>query len=369
MRRFLLIAIPGFVVISLLVGVSALATLTGFEAALPGRVLRFPADHAAHPTFQTEWWYYTGHLRTAEGETYGYQLTFFRRRIDEGTWLTNPAQWSPQQLYMAHFAISDERQQRFRYAEKINRPSLGIAGAQEERYRVWNDEWHAELVGPYHHLQASMDGFAINLILLPEKPPVIHGIDGVSQKGEEKGNASHYYSLTRVKTDGLLYVRGVPQEVTGYSWMDHEFGSSQLGPTQVGWDWFSVQLENRTELMVYQLRHEDGRIDRYSSGTLVHPDGWAEHLSLGSFEVVALGQWTSPRSGATYPQGWEIRVPGAGLSLRLTPDFADQELDTQSSTRVVYWEGSIAVAGTQQGKPVHGQGYVELVGYKAKVDL
>jgi predicted secreted hydrolase len=369
MRRFLLIAVPGFVVVSFLVGMSALATLTGFEAALPGRVLRFPADHASHPTFQTEWWYYTGHLRTAAGETYGYQLTFFRRRIDEGTWLTSPSQWTPQHLYMAHFAISDEQQRRLLYAEKINRPTLGIAGAEEDRYRVWNDEWHAELVGPYHHLQANMDGFALNLILLSEKPPVIHGIDGVSQKGEEKGNASHYYSLTRVKTDGLLYVRGVLQEVTGYSWMDHEFGSSQLGPTQVGWDWFSVQLDNHTELMVYQLRHADGRIDSHASGTLVHADGRAEHLDRDRFEVIALGQWTSPRSGATYPQGWEVRVPGSGINLRLSPDFADQELDTQSSTRVVYWEGSIGVTGTFEGKPVRGKGYVELVGYKAKVDL
>jgi predicted secreted hydrolase len=369
MRRFLLIIIAGVMVLSLLIGVSALATLTGFEAALPGRVLRFPADHASHPTFQTEWWYYTGHLHTKSGQTYGYQLTFFRRRVDEGTWLTSPAQWSPQQLYMAHFAISDARQQRLQYAEKINRPTLGVAGALEERYRVWNDEWHAELVGPYHHLQANMDGFAVNLILLPEKPPVVHGIDGVSRKGEEPGNASHYYSFTRLKTDGLLYVRGVPQEVTGVSWMDHEFGSSQLGPTQVGWDWFSVQLENRTELMVYQLRHDDGRIDRHSSGTLVHPDGRAEHLDRGAFEVVALDRWTSPRSGATYPQGWELRLPAAGLRLRLTPDFADQELDTQSSTRVVYWEGSVAATGTHEDQPVSGQGYVELVGYKTRVDL
>jgi predicted secreted hydrolase len=185
----------------------------------------------------------------------------------------------------------------------------------------------------------------------------------------EKGNASHYYSLTHLKTDGLLHVKGAAKEVTGISWMDHEFGSSQLEPTQVGWDWFSVQLDNRTELMVYLLRQADGSIDPHSSGTLVHPDGQAEHLRQEMFEIVALGQWTSPHSGITYPQGWELRVPMAGLSLRLRQTFADQELDTKSSTRVVYWEGSVVVEGAQHNQPVRGVGYVELVGYKGKVDL
>jgi predicted secreted hydrolase len=369
MRRALFVAIPGLVVIGLIVGVSAIATLRGFEVALPGRVLSFPRDHAAHPAFQTEWWYYSGHLHTTDGEEYGYQLTFFRRRIDEGNWLSGPSQWSPQHLYMAHYAISDKQRKRLVYAEKINRPTLGIAGADEDRLRVWNDDWRAELLGPYHHLQAAMDEFAINLILLPEKPLVVHGINGVSQKGAEKGNASHYYSLTRLKTDGFLHVRGTAKAVTGISWMDHEFGTSQLGPTQVGWDWMSLQLDNRTELMLYLLRHDDGRIDPHSSATLVHPDGRPEHLPKEQFEVVALGQWTSPRSGATYPQGWEVRVPTAGLSLRITPTFADHELDTKNSTRVVYWEGNVAAEGVHNVLPVRGVGYVELVGYKIKVDL
>jgi predicted secreted hydrolase len=369
MRRVLFLAIPGLVVLVILVGVSAIAMLHGYEVALPGRVLGFPRDHAAHPAFQTEWWYYTGHLRIADGEEYGYQLTFFRRRVDEGNWPSGPSAWSAQHLYMAHFAISDTQRKRLTFAEKINRPTLGVAGADEARLRVWNDEWRAELLGPYHHLQATTEEFAINLILLPEKGPVVHGTDGVSQKGREKGNASHYYSFTRLKTDGVLQVRGVAKAVTGISWMDHEFGSSQLEPTQVGWDWFSVQLDNRTELMVYLLRHEDGRIDPHSSATLVHPAGQAEHLRQEMFEVVALGKWTSPRSGATYPQGWELRVPKAGLNLRITPAFPDQELDTKSSTRVVYWEGNVQVEGNHHGQVVSGAGYVELVGYKMKIDL
>ncbi|MGH8056244.1 MAG: lipocalin-like domain-containing protein, partial [Candidatus Entotheonellia bacterium] len=182
MRRLLLIALPLLVLAGILLGVSALATLSRFEQAVPGRVLRFPKDHASHPTFQTEWWYYTGHLRTADGVEYGYQLTFFRRRVDESG-------WSPQHLYMAHFAISDTRRQRLLFAEKINRPTLGMAGADENRYHVWNDDWRAELVGPYHHLQAKTDDLSINLILVPEKGPVVHGLDGISQKGEGKGQA------------------------------------------------------------------------------------------------------------------------------------------------------------------------------------
>jgi predicted secreted hydrolase len=369
MRRVFFIVIPAFVVLVILVGVSALATRRGYELALPGRVLNFPRDHAAHPTFQTEWWYYTGHLRTADAEEYGYQLTFFRRRVDDGNWLSGPSQWSPQHLHMAHFAISDKQRKRLIYAEKINRPTLGIAGADEERLRVWNDEWRAERLGPYHHLQAAMEAFAINLILVPEKGLILHGTDGLSQKGASKGNASHYYSFTRLKTDGVLQLGETAKEVTGMSWMDHEFSSSALEPTQVGWDWFSVQLDNRTELMVYLLRHEDGRIDPHSSGTLVHPDGQAEHLRPEMFEVVALGKWTSLRSGATYPQGWELRIPKAGLNLRITPAFPDQELDTKSSTRVVYWEGSSTVEGVHHGQSVRGKGYVELVGYKARIDM
>jgi len=362
MRRLLMIALPALVLISLIGGVAALATRSRFELAAPGRTLSFPKDHATHPTFQTEWWYYTGHLRTTDGDEYGYQLTFFRRRVDEGF-------WSPQHLYMAHFAISDKGRRRFAFEEKINRPSLGVAGAAEDRYDVWNDEWRAELVGPYHHLHARMAGWGINLILLPEKSPVVHGVNGVSQKGAGKGQASHYYSFTRLKTDGLLHVEGTAKEVTGVSWMDHEFGSAQLGPTQVGWDWFSVQLDNRTELMVYLIRHADGRIDPHSSGTLVHPDGRARHLTRDAFQVSALGRWTSPRSGTTYPQGWEVHVPEVRLHLRMTPTFSDQELDTRNSTRVLYWEGSVTVEGTHGGQPVRGLGYAELVGYKAKVDL
>jgi predicted secreted hydrolase len=270
---------------------------------------------------------------------------------------------------MAHFAISDTQRRRLTYAEKINRPTLEMAGANEERLRVWNDDWRAERLGPYHHLQATMDTFAINLILVPEKGPTLHGSDGLSQKGASQSNASHYYSFTRLKTDGVLQVREAAKEVTGMSWMDHEFRSSSLEPTQVGWDWFSVQLDNRTELMLYLLRHEDGRIDNHSSGTIVHPGGQTDHLRRDMFEVIVLGAWTSPHSGTTYPQGWEIRVPKAGLRLRITPAFPDQELNTKSSTRVVYWEGRSSVEGVHNGQSVRGKGYVELVGYKARINL
>src|SRR5262245_55148730 len=222
MRRVLFIATPALVVLVVLVGVSALATLRGYEVALPGRVLNFPRDHGAHPAFQTEWWYYTGHLRTTEGEEYGYQLTFFQRRVDDGSLLAGPSQWAPQHLYMAHFAISDTQRKRLTFAEKINRPNLGVAGAAEERLRVWNDDWRSEALGPYQHLSTTMGNFSIKLILVPEKAPVVHGIDGVSQKGGAKGNASHYYSFTRLKTDGVLGVRGAIKDVVGISWMDHE---------------------------------------------------------------------------------------------------------------------------------------------------
>jgi predicted secreted hydrolase len=333
-----------------------------FRRALPGYEFRFPIDHAAHPDFRTEWWYYTGHLSTAQGRTFGFQLTFFRhslRRPDK----TRRSRWALHTLYFAHFAVTDEEGGTFRFQEKVSRGSLGLAGAETGRYLVWVEDWSARLEGQSFRLKAGREDMGLDLTLVPRKRPVIHGRDGVSQKAEGEGYGSHYYSITRLTVSGTLAWQGQSYPVTGEAWMDHEFGSNQLQDYQVGWDWFSVQLDGGVELMLYLIRHRDGRIDPTSSGTIMRPNNDAVYLPLSSLQIEVLGSWRSKKSGVTYPSGWRLKVPEYEVDLSLTPTLADQELTTQKSTLVNYWEGSVKITGTVAGKPVQGRGYVELTGY------
>jgi predicted secreted hydrolase len=346
-----------------------LALAFQYKAALPGYQYHFPQDHAAHTAYKTEWWYYTGHLQTAEGKHYGYELTFFRIGNDPKRVTNTNNPWNTNNLYAAHFALSDEQGQQFHFSEKLNRPGLNVAGARTDAYYVWNELWLAEQLGNQMILRAnSPDGKQeIHLLLTSEKPPVIHGQNGVSQKADCVGCASHYYSLTRLKTEGMILLDGKAYPVTGLSWMDHEFGSNQLAKSQKGWDWFSIQLNNNTELMLYLLRQENGQIDPNSSGTWVDASGHSRHLPLSAFSVKPSGaSWTSPASKGIYPMGWTVTVPSEQLALTITPAFNNQELFTPGSTGVSYWEGSSRVSGTQQGRPIAGQAYVEMTGYAAQ---
>lgn len=336
---------------------------TEFRLALPGRSFVFPADHAAHPEFKTEWWYYTGHLQGQGGEQFSYQLTFFRVGL-----LPRPpagrSAWLAHTLYFAHLALTDITGRRFQFFERASRGALGLAGAATERYHVWLGDWQAFLKPDgRHRLEARTPELSLALDLQPLKPPVIHGQNGVSQKAAGLGYASHYYSLTRLATRGELRYQGRIYQVQGRSWMDHEFSSSQLAPEQVGWDWFSLQLADGQELMLYLLRRQDGTLDPHSSGTWVEATGRSHHLPWGSFRVTTLGHWRSPKSGATYPALWRLEIPAWNADLTLQPTLADQELLTARSTQVTYWEGSVTVTGQVAGKPVTGQGYVELTGY------
>ena len=340
---------------------SAFAGAQEFKRALPGRTFSFPRDHYSHPRFQIEWWYYTGHLRSRDGRSFGYQLTFFRTGLRRER--SELSKWALKSLYFAHFAVTDEDEKAFTFREKINRGALGQAGAAMDRLHVWVEDWSLKGDGEDHLLEARDPSMAIRFRLTPLRPPVVNGINGVSQKAEGEGYASHYYSMTRMKTRGELTINGRVLNVEGISWMDHEFGSSQLQSYQVGWDWFSIQLENNRELMLYVIRHRDGNPDPYSSGTLVYPDGTSRHIRLEEFEVRVLGTWKSRKTKARYPAKWNIRISRLEIDLTLTPTVPDQELITRESTRVTYWEGSVGVEGTYEGKLVSGVGYVELTGY------
>jgi predicted secreted hydrolase len=362
--------ISGFLFILLLTHAEIYAE--EFKRALPGKVFSFPRDHFAHPEFKTEWWYYSGHLQSQDRykRSFGYQLTFFRNALKRET-KEQKSKWSIQDLYFAHLALTDESRKKFEYREKMSRGSLGEAGASlyindEKPFRVWVEDWSAEGKSPTmpdHLLKAEEKDFGIEFALTPEKNPVIHGQNGISQKAEGEGYASHYYSMTRLKTIGKIFLKNKEVPVQGISWMDHEFGSNQLREYQVGWDWFSIQLADGMDLMFYQIRHRDGKTDPYSSGTIIFSNGTYQHLILKEFQIEVLDRWKSQKSGAIYPSKWSIKIPGQRIELILVPMVKDQELITKQSTRVTYWEGSIRVEGKYQGEPIKGVGYAELTGY------
>ena len=343
-------------------------TASGFSyrLALPGRTLSFPADHYSHPDFKTEWWYYTGHLQTENGRRFGYQVTFFRFGVrDRQSNIKETPLFT--ELYMAHFALSNISGRNFLFRERINRGIGDRAGAKTDRLFVWNEDWSVEGDGNNHKISVNDRGTELRLELKSLKPPVLHGQNGYSQKGEGEGHASYYYSLTRMQTEGELLVNGQREKVRGSSWMDHEFGSNQLGEDQLGWDWFSIQLENQSELMLYLMRRKDGSIDSYSHGTIFYPDATTRHLALNDYRIDVNARWQSPKSAAEYPIKWKVVIPAEQIELEITPHFHEQELITNRSTRVTYWEGAVQVKGTFRNKPIAGSGYVEMTGYAGKL--
>jgi predicted secreted hydrolase len=340
-----------------------------YQLALPGRKLAFPADHYSHPDFKIEWWYYTGHLESESGKRYGYQVTFFRfgLRDRQDDIRDKPPLFT--ELYMAHFAVSDIDRKKFLFRERINRGYQEKAGAATDRYLVWNEDWKVEGDLKTHLIHVNDRGTRLSLRLSSLKLPVLHGDNGLSQKGEGEGRASYYYSLTRMKTEGEITINGETEKVRGLSWMDHEFGSNQLREDQVGWDWFSLQLEDQTEIMLYLIRRKDGSPDPYSSGTLVRANGTTKHLRLEDFQIEILDRWKSPKSSGNYPMKWKLTIPAERVELEIVPEFTDQELITNKSTRVTYWEGAVQIRGTAQRKPMIGAGYVEMTGYVGKPNI
>lgn len=347
-----------------------MADTAGFARAEGPQPLTFPRDHGPHEAFQTEWWYYTGNLTAATGELFGYQLTFFRRSVAPSAAAPptgapeQTSAWRTDQVYMAHFAITDVAGRRHHSFERFNRGAVGLAGAQGEPFRVWLEDWEAAgpTAGQARLHAAVTEGeldLRLDLTLRDLKGPILQGDRGYSRKGPEPGNASYYYSLPRIETTGTVTVDGQTRSVAGLSWMDHEFSTSALGPELAGWDWFSLQLGDGSEVMLYALRRVDGGRDPFSSGTLIAANGATRTLAADEFEIIATGEWRSPRTGGRYPAGWILTLPRADLRLTVTPLLADQEM----RTTLPYWEGAVAVTGTAGRQSVAGRGYVELTGY------
>jgi predicted secreted hydrolase len=317
-----------------------------YREALPGYRFQFPRDHFEHEDFRTEWWYYTGNVKDSTGKRFGFELVFFRQGEHHAT--DNRSAWAVQDLYLAHAALTDAAGRHFRYEERLNRAGPGVAGASFDKQKIWNGNWSSIWTQENQQLDAITDHFKFHLELRPEKPYVIQGENGVSQKAEGRGRASHYISFP------LLHVAGTidSSRVEGTAWMDHEWFAEQLGAEQVGWDWFSVQLNDRTQLMLFELRRKDGSIDPYSSGTFIDAAGKAHHLKRDDFQLEPLARWNK------YPVEWRLRVPSLQIDVTCKAVLADQEL--KGSTR--YWEGAVDYSGTHSGV-----GYLEMTGYDKPV--
>src|SRR5467141_3588608 len=339
-----------------------------YRTAMPGYRYEFPRDHFNHPDFQTEWWYYTGNLKSADGRRFGFELTFFRQAVSRDP--TRNSAWEVRDLYLAHLALSDLDGGKFYHTERTNRSGPGIAGVKESRGRVWNGNWQIQWHGSDQELKAVDERFQLHLTLHPEKTPVIHGENGVSQKAEGPRRASHYVSLTRLTTSGVIELGNEKFEVGGISWMDHEFFTHQLESGQTGWDWLSLQLEDHTEVMLFHIRRKDGSIDSYSAGTYIDGNGKTTHLRSSDFSLEPAGDtWTSPLTGAAYPIHWKIAIPRLAIELEARTPLASQELTSNTKLAPNYWEGAIVLAGRRNSQPLSGLGYLEMTGYDRAVQV
>lgn len=334
----------------------------GFRRAeWPGGI-KLPRDHGAHDDYRSEWWYFTGNLATAAGREFGFQLTFFRFALAPPS--GRESGWATNQVHMAHFAITDKAADDHRVTERFARGAAGLAGVATTPFRTWLDDWSAASTAvEFLPLQLSAGdaaaGIALSLLLEPGKPPVLQGERGLSAKGDEPGNASWYYSYTRLPAAGVVELDGARYEVAGLAWLDREWSTSSLAAGVVGWDWFALQLEDGRDLMLYALRQRDGSTAAQSAGSLVATDGSRQALNADEFQLTPMARWRSPRSGVHWPTEWRVRVPGHGLELEVRAALADQEQDLS----VRYWEGAVDVYAPGAG-PRLGRGYMELTGYR-----
>ena len=342
----------------------------GFERAIGPHRWRFPQDLGPHPEFQTEWWYYTGNLESAEGRPFGFQFTVFRQTLKPGA-PQGTSQWRSPQVFSAHFTVSDIAADRFLHQERFSRGSLGLAGASAEPYGVWLNDWQirSQPDGSVR-IQAATEEAEIDLEVRQSREPVLQGRDGLSQKGPEPGNASYYYSLIQQPTSGTLRVGESRFAVHGISWKDHEIFTNSLAAGTIGWDWFSAQFDDGSALMLYDLRHADGSREPQSGGRWIGAAGAGgrgpeEELKAADLNLEVIERWRSPHSGATYPAAWRLRIPRLDLDLEIRPLMADQELTTSSAT---YWEGAMRYAGHKGATPLQGRGYGELTGYADRLD-
>ena len=345
------------------------AAASKFARADAPRDFIFPEDYGPHNEFQTEWWYYTGNLQTAQGEHFGYQFTIFRRALTPGE-LSQPwSDFASNQIYFAHFAVTDSDANQHVAFEKYSRGAAGLAGAVAMPFHVFVEDWQVVTtmgVGGAGGVQikASQGGYAIELNLNTVRPMVLQGNRGLSLKSTEPGNASYYYSFTHMDSRGTVTTPRGTSQVTGTSWMDREWSTSALGKNAVGWDWFALQLDDGAgagrDIKLFQIRNSDGTVDPVSTGKIVERDGSTHDIALADMKLEPIETWRSPDTGATYPVKWRVTLLKENIVMELTPRVKDQEMKLSQH----YWEGAMVINGTNNGVPFTGVGYLELTGYQ-----
>jgi len=335
-----------------------------FDKAIEKRKFIFPEDHGPHPGFRTEWWYFTGNLTSEDNKQFGYQFTIFRTALSKDS-NEGKSEWSSNQIYMAHFAVTDISENEFYYDERFSRNGNGLAGAQIDPFKVWLEDWQINQISdnavfelPKLNIKARSDKAEIDFDVESVKPLVLQGDSGLSQKGKGEGNASYYYSYTKLKTEGKIKIDGKDFTVNGYSWMDREWSTSALSDDQKGWDWFALQLDDSTEIMYYQMRKNDGSPDIFSKGTIIDDNGSVRTVNKEDVTLEVTEYWDSPE-GEKYPSGWMLKIPSENIELRLTPAVKEQLMNVS----VRYWEGAVKIEGMKNGSEIKGRGYVELTGY------
>jgi predicted secreted hydrolase len=312
--------------------------------------IQFPRDDGPHNS-NIEWWYFTGHLQTSAGNWYGFEYVAFRARQ------------SNLEGYVSHFAVTDDTAGTLHFGQKI----LGAAGVSGRASALDLDlrGWTMRGANGSFALSAEIPGYALNIDVQSAKPAALHDGDGYIDYGA--GMGSYYYSWTRLRVSGTIDTGSGPISVTGMAWMDHQWGNFQTYEDG-GWDWYSVQLDNGVDVMLYILRRPDGGILRVD-GSIVAASGALTALHAGDFTITPLAEWTSPETKTTYPSGWSIEIPAIDLAMTITPTVQNQELDTRPTTGVIYWEGESLVKATMDGDAVAGRGYVELTGYAPYVPV
>lgn len=351
---------------TVLLAITLQGALADWRLSLPGWNHTFPADHGSHAGFKTEWWYFTGNLRDQKGNEFGYQLTFFRQGvIAPSDPVPEGSRFIQRDMKFAHFAVSSISEKKFHHFQKISRGAFGDAGFDKGSTIAWIDDWSCERTGLHEfRLKASGDGLRLDLLVASATPPVLHGENGLSRKSAGAGRASHYYSLTRMKTSGTITIGDTSREVQGLTWFDHEWATNQLDAHQEGWDWFSLQCDDGSDLMLFQIRTANGGRDPFSSGTWIDASGNQHHIREEDFDLEPIEWWTSPETKANYPVAWNIRIPRLDLELRASARFPSQELAIAPFS---YWEGAISAQGRRAGRALAAKGYLEMTGYAGRI--
>ena len=337
-----------------------------WEIAEPGWRYEFPRDHHAHSGFKTEWWYFTGNLTNDRGRRFGFELTFFRQGIRPlAERKETTSRFIVDDLKFAHFTVTDAAGKMFLFHQKASRGSFGEAGFDAGDRLAWIDSWNLRMnADGSFDLAGDATDAQVQLHLLPLKSQVVHGTDGISRKAEGAGHASHYYSITRLRTSGTVRVKQDTFVVTGESWFDHEWATNQLAPGQAGWNWLSAQFDDQSELMLYQMRLTNGAVDPVSSGTFIRSDGSAIPLTSADFQMTPEIFWQSKATHANYPIGWYVALPKEQLGFTIRAVLPNQELALDP---IIYWEGAIDLAGRRSGNSIRGRGYLELTGYAGEL--